>query len=102
MENEKIIKIYRFESPNQTTSYIFSSMNPKDYLRFRYHILTQNQENEPIIYEANNTIELLQKNKINLISIPKDQENPEYQIFLTKLSEVTDKRKKKEEVFSRK
>lgn len=77
--SEKIENIYKFESEEGQFSYIYSLKKQNDFLGFDYYILST-KNNEPIIYEANNTIDLLQSNNINLIPIKRNTE--EFKVFL--------------------
>lgn len=97
--NEKIVNVYKFESEKGIHSYIYSLKKQDDFLGFDYYILTKNND-KPIIYEATNTIEILQSNNVNLIPI--DKKDKEFTIFLKELLTVINNTQKKEEIPSRK
>lgn len=98
--NERIVNIYSFETKTGIISYIYSSKKPQDDLGFDYYILTNNEKEEPVRYEANNALKILQNNNMQITPIQRD--SLEYAIFLSKLSQATKTSEKKEEVLSRK
>lgn len=98
--NEKISNVYEFESEPNKISYIYSLKQNKDYLGFNYYILTKDENSEPIICEAGNTLEILQTNNANLIPITKN--STRYKKFLLELTKGLNNMQKKEKVTSRK
>lgn len=95
---EQILNIYEFKSNTSKQSYIYSVK--KDNLGYKNYILTKNANNEKVIYEADDTLNILQSNNIELTKIQED--NPKYKEFLSELSSVLNKNIQKEEVLTRK
>ena len=98
--SEKILNVYEFQTENNQISYIYSQNKKKDYLGFDYYILSKNDSLEPIIYEAGNTLDILQSNNIKLNPIKKD--SMKYQKFLLELNKVLNNLQKKEKATIRK
>ena len=98
--DERILNVYEFKSNKSKQSYIYSVRKEEDNLGYKYYILTENNNNEKIIYEADNTLNILQSNNIELTPIKKDTQK--YKDFLIKLLSVLNKNIKKEEVLNRK
>lgn len=98
--SEKILNVYEFQSDTNEISYIYSTKKKKDYLGFDYYILSKDDNLEPTIYEAGNTLDLLQSNDIKLIPITKD--SLQYQKFLLELNRGLNNIQKKEKATSRK
>lgn len=97
---EKVVNVYEFKLENGKESYIYSSNKQSDSLRFNYYILTRDENDEPIVYDAGNTIKTLQNNKINLIPIEK--ENKKYKVFLSELLSALNNIEKKKATLNRK
>ena len=87
--NKEIMNVYEFETKNNTKSYIYSLEKKEEDLNFKYYILTKDDNLESTIYEANNTLNMLQLNNIQLIPIEKN--SPSYQKFLEELQETLEK-----------
>ena len=87
--NKEIMNVYEFKTKNNTKSYIYSLEKKEEDLNFKYYILTKDDNLESTIYEANNTLNMLQLNNIQLIPIEKN--SPSYQKFLEELQETLEK-----------
>lgn len=97
--NEKIVNIYEILLENSKQSFVYSIKKQDDSLGFNYYILTKNDSNEPVIYDAGNTIKTLQANKIHLNPVNRDTEK--YNLFLKELL-IALNNKPKEKPLSRK
>jgi hypothetical protein len=90
---EKLVNIYGFKLEDNTESYIYSLKEQEKSLNYKYYILTRDENDDPIIYDAGNAIKTLQNNKINLIPIKEN--NEKYKIFLKELSSALNNTQKR-------
>jgi hypothetical protein len=90
---EKLVNIYGFKLEDNTESYIYSLKEQENSLNYKYYILTRDENDDPIIYDAGNAIKTLQNNKINLIPIKEN--NEKYKIFLKELSSALNNTQKR-------
>lgn len=97
--SEKVVNVYEFELENKKQFFMYSVKKEDDSLGFNYYILTKNDANEPVIYDAGNTIKTLQANAIHLNPIVKN--NEKYNLFLKELLTALNN-KPKERPLSRK
>lgn len=81
--NDKIVNVYEFHLEDGREAFIYSQKKKENPLGFYYYILTRNDNNEPIRYDAGNTIMTLTNNGVHLQEIKK--EDSQYAQFLKDL-----------------